>query len=96
MIFKENDTIKLVCPLIRKVYPEAAGVGPLPFQKEIFIMRVRDEIVIIDNDVGVSLKIKKGTWFNRLERVKKHRTAFKEFLAKTKATTTEIIGIDLK
>lgn len=90
MIFNQNDTVKLVCPVV------IDEIGPTPVQTEIFIMRIRDEIVIINNNVGVSLKVKKGIWFKRLERVKKHRTAFKEFLAKTKATKTEIIGIDLR
>ena len=86
MIFNQNDTLVLDCPV----------VGETEIFAKIFIMRIRDEIIIIDNDVGYPLKIKKGIWFKRLERVKKHRTAFKEFLAKTKATKTEIIGIDLK
>ena len=87
MIFKENDTLILDCPILRKDEGQDANL---------FIMRVRDEIIIIDNNVGTPLKVKKGIWFKRFERVKKYRTAFKEFLAKTKATKTEIIGIDLK
>jgi len=89
MIFNQNDTLRLHCRVDN-------GAGEDDTVTNLFIMRVRDEIVIINDDVGTPLKFKKGTWFNRLERFKKHRTAFKEFLAKTKATKTEIIGIDLK
>lgn len=89
MIFEQNDTLVLNCRVKN-------GEGQDDTVTNLFIMRVRDEIVIIDNQVGVPLKVKKGIWFKRHERVKKHRTAFKEFLAKTKATKTEIIGIDLK
>ena len=89
MVFNQNDKLTLSC----RVYHDDGEEWSV---KNIFIMRVRDEIVIIDDNVGTPLKVKKGTWFNRLERVKKHRTAFKEFLAKTKATKAEIIGIDLK
>lgn len=89
MIFNQNDTLVLQCRVDH-------GEGEDYSIAEVFIMRVRDEIVIIDNQIGTPLKVKKGIWFNRLERFKKHRTAFKEFLAKTKATKTEIIGIDLK
>lgn len=87
MYLRQNDNIKLLCPI-----EDETGTS----QKEIFIMRVQDSIVIIDNDVGTPLKVKKGTWFKRLEKYKKHRTAFKEFLAKSKSSKTEIIGIDLK
>ena len=89
MIFNQNDTLRLNCRVDN-------GEGEDDTVTNLFIMRVRDEIIIIDDNVGIPLKVKRGTWFKRLERFKKHRTAFKEFLAKTKATKTEIIGIDLK
>ena len=89
MIFNQNDTLRLHCRVDN-------GAGGDDMIANLFIMRIRDEIIIIDDKVGKPLKVKKGIWFKRLERVKKHRTAFKEFLAKTKATKTEIIGIDLK
>lgn len=87
-VFNENDKLILKCFVDH-------GEGEDISITDIFIMRVKDEIIIINDDL-FTLKVKKGTWLKRLERVKKHRTAFKEFLAKTKATKTEIIGIDLR
>jgi len=89
MVFNQNDKLILNCRVKN-------GEGQDDTVTNLFIMRVRDEIIIIDNQVGVPLKVKRGTWFNRLERFKNHRTAFKEFLKVTRATKTEIIGIDLR